>query len=313
MGLNIFPDNDVSNDPNGLRSLRLLAVKTYIAALQIILSLPQAMVDWGVAAYDKWIAALGNSTVQMGEAEEAYQDMQEADDNTFGYYHKCKELLIDLYGSLDKILKIYGIQGAFPKARKDKLRAVQDLLDGHEILLAEGDPHVLPADFIEKLQGYLNVSNNAFSNYVLKEKAEALAAVDEQNALKDVDTKQLRTLYSWTQMTWSPTEPYLIQLGFAPAVPKPGSGQPGDPQNVTQEYHDPNLETTWDVCETATSYQLAVSEDNENWEELYFGDENSYTYNPPAGLRYYKVRARNANGFSGWSNTVEFDVPEVPE
>ncbi|MBC8384922.1 MAG: fibronectin type III domain-containing protein [Candidatus Cloacimonetes bacterium] len=313
MGLQIFPNNDVGHDPNGLRTLRLLALKTYIEVWAVILSLPPAMVDWALAAYDRWVAALGNSTVQMGESEEAYQDMQEADGITFNYYLKCKELLLDLYGLIDRVLKIYGIEGAFPKARKDRLRTVQDLLDGHAVLKVEGDPNVLPDAFIEKLQGFLDASNVAFANYVVKEKPEALAAVDAQNTLKDADTKELRTLYSWTQMTWEPTEPFLIQLGFAPAVPQPGSGQPGEPQDVEQDYQDPELDTSWSPCDNATSYQLAFSENNSDWEELYFGDDTSFRYNPPDGLRYYKVRARNKHGYSDWSETLEFTPPEVPE
>ena len=313
MGLSIFPDNNFGRDTNGLRSLRLLAMKTYINAWAAILFFPQSIIDWALEAYDKWITALGKSTVEMGQAEEAYQDMQEADENTFSYYQDCKNLILDLYGLLDKVLKIYGVKGAFPQARKDKLRTVQDLLDGHATLKTEGDPNVLPDPFIQRLQDYLDASNNAFSNYVLKEKAEALEAVDDQNALKAADTKMLRTAYSWTKMTWDAGDPNMIQLGFAPAVPRPGSGQPDPVGNVGQTYTDPDLTTTWGAVENATSYQLAVSEDNSDWEELYFGDKTSYTYNPPDGLRYYKVRARNKNGYSDWSDTVQFEPQEVPE
>ncbi len=49
------------------------------------------------------------------------------------------------------------------------------------------------------------------------------------------------------------------------------------------------------------------------WEELYDGEDTTYTYEPPAGTRTNKVWARNANGFSDWSDPVEFTVPEVPE
>jgi len=32
-----------------------------------------------------------------------------------------------------------------------------------------------------------------------------------------------------------------------------------------------------------------------------------------SGNRTYKVRTRNANGFSDWGDPMEFEVPEVPE
>ncbi|MCD4817481.1 MAG: discoidin domain-containing protein [Candidatus Cloacimonetes bacterium] len=299
----IFNNNDVGHDTNGSRSLRLLAIKTYI----------QALVDWALAAYDAWIAALGNSTVEMGESEEAYSNMQEADKTTFNYYLKCKGLLMDIYGTSDKTLKIYGIKGQFPQARKDKLRAVQNLLDANKILTKDANPNVLPVEFIGRLEGYLSASNNAFSKFVLKEKPEALAAVDTQNNLKIADTKQLRILYSWTQMTWSPYEPFLIQLGFAPATPKASGGQPDIPLNLSPQWQYPRLTWSWDICENATSYQLAISENSDDWEELYFGAETSFSFDPPTGKRYYKIRARNANGFSEWSTILEFEPSDVPE
>jgi len=48
------------------------------------------------------------------------------------------------------------------------------------------------------------------------------------------------------------------------------------------------------------------------WEELYAGEDNTYTYAHPVGSRTYKVRARNANGYGEWSDPVEFEVEEVP-
>lgn len=310
MGLSVFPGNDFGNDPNGLRSLRLLAIKTYINTWAVVLNLPQTIINWALEAYDKWITALGRSTVETGQSEAAYQDMTNADKETFRYYQQCKDLILHKFGQIDKVLKIYGIKGHFPRVRKDKMRAVQALLDGNDALKADGDPHVISDEFIQKLQDYLDASNAAFVNYVLKEKAEALAAVKDQKALKDVDTRHLRSAYYLTCMIWDKGDPKLIQLGFAPTVPRPGNGQPGKPQNVTQTLKDADLETGWDDINNATSYQLAVSEDNSIWEELYFGAENSYTCNPPDSLRYYRVRARNKNGYSVWSEVVSFEPPE---
>ena len=147
---------------------------------------------------------------------------------------------------------------------------------------------------------------------MLKEKPEALAAVDAQNNLKVADTKQLQVLYSWTQMTWSPYEPFLIQLGFAPATPNTGGGQPDTPTNLSQEWHSPNLTWSWDICENSTSYQLAISENSDDWDELNYGVENTHTFEPPIAKRFYKVRARNANGYSDWSTIQEFEPSVVP-
>lgn len=305
----IFANNSFTTDPLNERTQRFLALKTYVAAWEVDLSIPLDMKTWALAAHGLWVAALGKSSVEMGESEESYQDMQEADDLTYDYYIRCKDLLKDRYGFEDKVLTIYGIKGAFPQARKDKLRAVQNLLDGNKVLTTALDPKVLPVAFITKLEGYLNESNKAFSTYVIKEKPEALKAVDDQNALFNADSKQLRVLYSWALMTWTPYEPYLIQLGFAPRTPKAGKGQPEAPTGAATTFVTPNLTVSWLESLNSTGYQLAWSEDEENWEELYYGTDLSFTYAPPSGLRYYKVRARNAHGYSDWSDVVSYEVP----
>ena len=305
----IFFNNSFSSDPLNLRTERWKAIVEYIEALAAELSIPAEMVAYALGALDLWMAALGKTTIEIGQSEEAHQTMTEKDALTFDYYIRCKDLLKDQYGFDDKVLTIYGIKGAFPKSRKDKLRSVQNLLDGNTELTTAGDPKVLPAAFINKLQGYLIESNAAFSTYVLKEKPEALNAVDQQTALYDSDTKFLRTLYSWVLMTWTPQNPFLLRLGFAIRKPKPGSGQPGQVTGETVDYVAPDVKINWDVTATATGYQLAWSADEQEWEELYFGADSNYDYEAPVGLRYYKVRARNVHGYGDWSDVVSYDVP----
>jgi hypothetical protein len=305
----IFNHNSFSRDPLNLRTERLRAIKEYIEARAAELSIPAEMVAYALGMLDLWLAALGKTSVEIGQSEEAHQTMMEKDALTFDYYIRCKELAKDRYGFDDKALTIYGIKGAFPKSRKDKLRAVQNFLDGNKELTDDGDPNVLPAAFIDKFKGYLGESNAAFSSYVLKEKPEALNAVDQQTILFDSDTKFLRTLYSWVLMTWTPQNPFLLQLGFAIRKPKPCSGQPGQVTGEAVDYVAPDLKINWDAAATATGYQLAWSADNEDWEELYFGADISYEYTPPSGLQYYKVRARNVHGYGDWSDIISYDVP----
>ena len=309
----IFENNGFSKDVLTVRTARLQALKTYINDHVVVLSIPAQLSEWGILAYDEWGALLSLSSVEQGEAAESYQDMHEADENTFSYCMKCRELLRDSYGADDKVLRIYGISGAFPTQRKAKIKAAQDLIDGHNRLKLEGDPKVLPDAFINKLQGYLNISNDSYANLILKEQPEADQAIDNQNAKFETDSRNLRNLYNWALMTWDKYEPFLVQLGFAPKINKPGGGQPGIPANFNIQWHDPELVLSWNPDENATSYQLVYSEDDEIWEELYTGTETSHTYPPPEGRRTYKVRARNANGYSDWSNILEFTKPEAAE
>ncbi len=52
----------------------------------------------------------------------------------------------------------------------------------------------------------------------------------------------------------------------------------------------------WDVVNHATSYQLEKKE-GEGYTEIYAGSETSFNYIPPDGQGFYRVRARNMNGF----------------
>ena len=309
----IFENNAFTRDVLSVRTARLQALKTYIINYVELLSIPAKLVDWAATAYDVWIALLSLSSVEQGEAAEAFQDMHEADENTFDYCIKCRELLRDNYGANDKIIKIYGIAGEFPKQRKTKIKAVQDLIDGHNRLKLEEDPNILPDAFIEKLQGYLNLSNDSYANLILKEQPEADQAIDNQSERFEADSKNLRNLFNWVLMTWGKYEPFLVQLGFAPKINKPGGGQPDIPVNFNTQWFDPELVLSWNTDEKATSYQLVYSEDNEIWENLFTGNEASFTYSPPEGKRTYRVRARNNHGYSEWSEVVEFTKPENAE
>ncbi|MBI9039708.1 MAG: fibronectin type III domain-containing protein, partial [Bacteroidales bacterium] len=142
-----------------------------------------------------------------------------------------------------------------------------------------------------------------------KEQPEADQAIDNQNEQFEADSKNLRNLYNWVLMTWDKHEPFLVQLGFAPKINRPGSGQPDVPAGFNKQWADPELKLSWETCQNTTSYQLVYSEDNEIWEDLFTGNETSFTYSPPEGKRTYRIRARNAKGYSDWSEVLEFTKP----
>ena len=309
----IIEHNRFSADLLVLRTARLEALKTYIETWGATLHISAEMIAWALGAYDVWVTLLGLSSVENGESKEAYQTMHEADDKTFDYCIKCRDLLREKYGYDDQKLAVYGIEGKFPQGRRQKMNSVRDLLDGHRRMVEEGDPNVLPEDFITKLQGFYDAGNSAYNSILLKEKPEADKSFDNQNKQFEEDSRKLSELYKTALMTWDDMEPYLVQLGFAPRIPKPGGGQPGIPDGLSSTYVSPKLSITWNACENTTSYQLVYSEDLEVWEELYAGADTQFDYDPPAVKRTYKVRARNANGFSDWSNTIEFEPPDVPE
>ena len=60
----------------------------------------------------------------------------------------------------------------------------------------------------------------------------------------------------------------------------------------------------WDVVNHATSYQLEKKE-GESYTEIYSGSETSFHYVPSDGQGFYRVRARNMNGFGPATEDLE--------
>lgn len=73
-----------------------------------------------------------------------------------------------------------------------------------------------------------------------------------------------------------------------------------------------NLVVSCDPVAVADTYHFEYSDDNVNWNLLYDGEKNSYTYLPPSHLRYYRVRADNEYGEGEWIDVISCDPSDVP-
>ena len=70
-----------------------------------------------------------------------------------------------------------------------------------------------------------------------------------------------------------------------------------------------------------TGYTLQTRKEKSNgswgsWQSRNLGVTNSWTinyYDPNGDYYQARVRAINANGAGSWSNTVEYDLPELPD
>jgi len=60
----------------------------------------------------------------------------------------------------------------------------------------------------------------------------------------------------------------------------------------------------WDVVSHATSYQLEKKEGDE-YVQIYAGKDPEFQYTPPDGQGFYRVRARNMNGFGPATEDLE--------
>jgi len=310
----VIPNNSFSTDILVIRLARLFLLSSNISPYLVELMFPPEYVAWVLNAYDKFNAALGKQTVETGEKEEAFRLYDLKAVELEEYYALLKSLLIARYRDSELPVS-YGLKGDAPESKQGVVKAAEMLINGHNSRVAVGDPRVLPDTMIVKITDFLNSTKTLWAG-AYSEADDVESATAEMRALFDEDTEMLREVYNWICAMWRRDDPRLIEIGFVQRKYEGGGGGgevPDAPINFEFNWLDPVLQFRWDPVESATSYQLAFSEDGgEVWEELYTGEIDSYEYEPPEGLRQYRVRARNADGYGDWSLVIEFEVEGAP-
>jgi len=306
----IIPDNSVSRDLPHIRQARLDLIVANIDALAPILSLPPELLNWAHIAAGKYRAAFNNIEIQWGQKEEAIQTVQQAEDALRERYAVLKELLHARYGD-DNTKNSYAIEGDIPEARGILESKAEKLIETHGIQKMAGDPMVLPDVMINNLQT-LRDTMHAAQIVSDTEFKEAKDSTKEALTIFEADTYMLRVFYNWCVAVWGKDSTNMLLVGFVQRYPGGGGGGgdvPVAPLGFELKWVEPMLKFEWEAVEGATSYQLAFSaDDGATWEELYSGDEREFGYEPPEGQRHYRVRARNANGYGDWSETLTHEV-----
>ena len=211
----IFKDNYFTNDSYLLRLSRLEILKKFISEWAGSLSIPVDLVEWGNNAFDRWQETLQAVKKHKLSANNFYTEQKDADEKTFKYYLKCKQLLKSQFSNDPSKLKAWGIEGRFPRNRINKIKAVEKLLLANTKMIEKKESKILPENFATQLQFLLETSNSINKNILAYKENRTEKKVTKQMEIFQEDSKKLRTLYSWVLMTWGPDEPYLVQLGFA--------------------------------------------------------------------------------------------------
>ena len=313
--MSLILDNGFARDDYNRRSDRLSLLSANIEANSVELGLPETLLSWGTSAYPAWSAARVSAGVEKGERDVAFETYQNTFDETRSLVIDIKEVLLALIEDTEEgkeIIDEYGIGGQTPRNRAGVKQLIDQISETSNRLRAAGDVRVLPETLVTRLA---DAGAEIVDHWHLaqKEKQESAEAFDTLEAVYNEDSQKLRLVYQMAKLVWGTFSPKLILLGFAPSTPKHGGGQPDAPVDFNKEWNDPELTLYWNDTTNISSYQLVYSEGDDIWEELYSGDSASYTYEVPAGKRTYKVRARNAKGYSGWSEVLEFTKPEVTE
>jgi hypothetical protein len=310
----LIQDNNFSKDAYALRGARLSLLSGNITPFSAELGLTLAQTDWALASFQAFLDAQSTAQLERGDKDLAQEQYQVEFDEAYQHYLRIKELLLAMITDSEQDRELaegYGIAGRAPQNYSDMCTYIDTLIDKHDLLVTAGDTRIAPQTAVDLLAAKKVDLVKAF-NTIGVEKQESAKAYDDLHALYTEDTQQLRVIYQIATLIWGKASPNLIAIGYAPAKPRPGGGQPDAPVNFAHTWVSPDLSLSWQECENTTSYQLAYSTDNELWEELYSGDQLSHKCEPPIGKRWYKVRARNSNGFSNWSNTVSYERMEEP-
>jgi len=302
----IIPGNNVTQDIYLVRTARLKAIKDFIDVHAAALSLPPELLDWSHFAYDIWYAALIKSDAEHGEKEGAYLAIALAEAPARQRVNIIKELLRSRYADRPELREHYNLDKTTPRSRGGMMQLADGIFEMHNRLVSEGDPLVLPDAMMDNLSALIEAIKVADTT-----------ATKVLKALFDADSKMLALLYDWARAIWGRYDLRFELIGMVPAKQGQGGGGGGEvpaaPTGFTFEWLEPVLQFSWDAVEGATSYQIAFSEDGgEVWEELYTGEEVGYEYEPPEGMRQYRVRARNADGYGEWSDVVEYEIEGAP-
>jgi len=306
--MSLILDNGFTHDTYNRRSDRLSLMSNNIETQSVGLGLPETLLSWGTSAYPGWSAARVSAGVEKGERDVAFEIYQNTFDETRSLVIDIKEVLLALIGDTEEgkeIIDEYGIGGATPRNRAGVKQLIDQIIETSIRLRVAGDVRVLPEVLTTKLADAGTAIVDQW-HMAQKEKQESAEAYDALEAVYNEDSQKLRLVYQMSKLIWGTYSPKLILLGFAPSTPKHGGGQPDVPIGFNIEWNDPELTLYWNDAANVSSYQLVYSEGNDIWEELYNGDSASYYYEAPTGKRFYKVRARNARGYSEWSEVLEF-------
>jgi hypothetical protein len=315
--MEIILANDFTNDTLGRRGVRLMEIQNNIVALQPSLNVSPALFNWATTCYDIFTEARVTSSTELGEKEGATTELDIKETIMRETYTDIRGILLARYVDHPGHLDDFNFDNAFPdktKPRMDKGLSVVKVSERHQ---AAGVPCVLPHEMLDRLRNVVADVRGAYEQRDI-EKYESKHATRVLWEIYEADSARLAELLNWAKVMWGRYDVRFELIGMVPMTPGGQGGGGGGavplaPVGFDLKWLDPTLKFSWVPVEGATSYQLAFSVDGGgSWEELYSGAEAGFEYEPPAGLRQYRVRARNANGYGDWSVMLDHEVEGEP-
>ncbi|MBC8384578.1 MAG: hypothetical protein H8E57_03555 [Candidatus Cloacimonetes bacterium] len=217
-----------------------------------------------------------------------------------------------------EIFNYYGLplDGTNPRlsVREEWLQIGREMVSGDANAVADGNPAILNPSAPE-LQTAINKAQDDLDKIALADRAYDLAqaAVAEFRPRADefIDEVFDQLLFALRKMD-NPSQRRVIRsygYKYDYSPDEPPEEVPDKPEEFDIRWEEPQVTVGCEEINTAVTYEFVYSLGDDNWLPLYTGAEHSYTYDPPAGRRMYKVRAENEIGAGEWSDELEFTVP----
>jgi hypothetical protein len=303
----MIPDNGFSADTIPVRAERLQLIEMNIAThLPVLLDIDADLAARLANCSTVYLQKKDLASLADGESVGATTVARTAFDFLRKEYVVAKKYAENLYKNKSEFLAEYQFNLSYPTTQLEQLEKVRLVLGEHTRLIASGETPLLPEHIITRLTSALAAANVKFKAKA-KLKGEATHAHGVLNRVWDTATEDLKTLYQSCCVTWDDDHINLIDLGFVRSSSMGQSGGGGAiPDTPNVPYFNGSTTLEWTPIDGATSYGIAVSTNGTDWQDDISSTTNSHIV--PVlqdGKLWYKVRARNAGGMTGYSGILE--------
>lgn len=307
--MEIILDNGFTQDTLGRRGVRLIEIQHNIEELQPTLNIPDDLFNWAKNSSDIFESARVIADTELGEKEGATTELDEKEKIMRETFTDIRSIILARYTGYAPHLDDFNLDLDFPDKTNDRMIKVLDVVTVSDRHRAAGVPCVLPEETIDRLRTVVEDVRTAYQTQDI-EKYESKHAHRVLWDIYDADSAKLAELQGWAKVMWGRYDVRFELIGMVPVKKQTVGGDvPAIPIGFEYKWLDPVLKLEWKAVEGATSYQLAYRKTAEEaWEELYSGAEKEFEFEPAPGGTFYRVRARNADGYGDWSVTLQHEV-----
>jgi len=302
----IINNNSFSMDTRYERLTRLKMLSDKIENYASELSLSQESLEWALNSWNDYELLLKIKNNDLNEKNEYSQISIKSDSALYERYVILKELLIASFDNDPNMIKKFGLEGAIPFRRDERIKKAFHFINTYENLVREGIEEPLPSLMIENLKN-LTIEAKYNLEKAQDERKDAVVLTNELNNRFENDNIKIRTLYKWIVAFWGKKDPRLFDIGFTPLK----NFIPGKSINKVfgLDISKNNQLFQWDNQDNIEYFQLSkkVEKNGSEWIEIFRGNENSCKFISSDDSMIFKVRGYNEYGYGEWSDILNVE------